>query len=191
MNERFFSLPQELIQEYGTNDPFSIAEELKKYNGRPIRIAVRYFDAKKQKGFCTNILNNYFIFINQNLSYYMKRMVCGHELGHILFHQDKLGRDENGKLKKLVEWELFDIKDRTEYEANLFLANLLIDTNSLKELVYQGCDIVSIASNLCVNVNLVAIKLAATKFDDVMVPFVPKQNFLGRIEDCYQEENLS
>ena len=56
-----------------------------------------------------------------------------------------------------------------------------------QELVYQGCDIVSIASNLCVNVNLVAIKLAATKFDDVMVPFVPKQNFLGKIEDSYHD----
>ena len=184
MDGRFFSLPLELIQEFGTNDPFTIAEGLKKYNGKPVSIAVRYFDAKKQKGFCTNILNNYFIFINQNLSCYMRRMVCGHELGHILFHQDKLGRDENGRLKKLVEWELFDIKDRTEYEANLFLANLLIDTDSLKELVYQGADIVSIASRFCVNVNLVAIKLAETKYDNVRLPFIPEQNFLGKIEDC-------
>ena len=49
MDGRFFSLPLELIQEFGTNDPFTIAEGLKKYNGKPVSIAVRYFNAKKQK----------------------------------------------------------------------------------------------------------------------------------------------
>ena len=36
MDGRFFSLPLELIQEFGTNDPFTIAEGLKKYNGKPV-----------------------------------------------------------------------------------------------------------------------------------------------------------
>ena len=183
MDGRFFSLPLELIQEFGTNDPFTIAEGLKKYNGKPISIAVRYFDAKKQKGFCTRILNNYFIFVSQNLSEQMQRMVCGHELGHVLFHQDRLGYDRQGKPQSLVEWELFDIKDNTEYEANLFAANLLIDTDELKDMIYQGYDIVSIASAMNVNVNMMAIKIAETKFDDVTVPFIPKMNFLGRIDD--------
>ena len=86
-------------------------------------------------------------------------------------------------MQKLAEWELFDIKDRTEYEANLFLANLLIDTGELKEMIYAGYDIVRIASVLEVNVNLVALKTAETKFDGVEVPFIPKKNFLGSITD--------
>ena len=184
MDNRLFTAPLELIREYGTNDPFTLAASITRWNGKSIRINVRYFDAKRQKGFCTNILNNYYIFINRNLSRQMQRMVCGHELGHVLFHQDMLSRDKNGKFKQLVEWELFDIKNRTEYEANLFLAGLLIDTERLKEMIYQGYDIVSIASFFEVNVNLVAIKVAAEiKSDDVSGPFIPRKNFLGTIDD--------
>ena len=184
MDNRLFTAPLELIREYGTNDPFILAGHITRWNGKAIRIQVRYFDAKRQKGFCTNILNNYYIFINQNLSRQMQRMVCGHELGHVLFHQDMLVRDKNGKFRQLVEWELFDIKDHTEYEANVFLAGLLIDTDHLKELIYEEYDIVSIASILDVNVNLVAIKVAAeAKYDGVKVPFIPKQNFMGTIDD--------
>ena len=54
----------------------------------------------------------------------------------------------------------------------------------LNELIYQGYDIVSIASFFEVNVNLVAIKVAAEiKSDDVRVPFIPRKNFLGTIDD--------
>ena len=120
----------------------------------------------------------------------MKRMVCAHELGHILLHQDKLGRDKNGRLKKLVEWELFDMKDLTEYEANLFAANLLIDTEALKALVYDNYDNVSIASRLRVNVNLVTIKIAETKFDGVIIPPRPDRNFLGTIEDYGDDDEF-
>lgn len=183
MNSRLFTVPVELIKEFGTNDPFVIAQGLRKFNGKPIRIETSFVATKKQKGFCTRILNNYFIFVSQNLSEQMQRMVCGHELGHVLFHQDRLGYDRQGKPQSLVEWELFDIKDNTEYEANLFAANLLIDTDELKDMIYQGYDIVSIASAMNVNVNMMAIKIAETKFDDVTVPFIPKMNFLGRIDD--------
>ncbi|MBQ9064752.1 MAG: ImmA/IrrE family metallo-endopeptidase [Blautia sp.] len=176
MKEELFTLPPELISRYGTNDPFRIAGCMK-------NVHLKYFDAHSQKGFCTNILNNYYIFINENLSQPMKRMVCAHELGHILFHKDRLLRDESGKLRQLVEWELFDIKDSTEYEANLFAANLLINTDALKEMIYEGRDIVSIASAFDVNVNLVALKIAETRFEGVKVPFIPGQNFLGKIKD--------
>ncbi len=184
MDNRLFTAPLELIREYGTNDPFILADSITKWNGKAIRIQVRYFDAKRQKGFCTNILNNYYIFINRNLSRQMQRMVCGHELGHVLFHQDMLSRDQDGKFRQIAEWEIFDMKDHSEYEANVFLAGLLIDTAQLKELICQGYDIVSIASILDVNVNLVALKVAAeARFDDVRIPFIPKQNFLGTIDD--------
>ena len=70
------------------------------------------------------------------------------------------------------EMEMFNLKDTTEYEANLFAANLLIDTDELKDMIYQGYDIVSIASAMNVNVNLIAIKIVETKFDGVTAPFM-------------------
>ena len=186
MDDRLFTVPMWLIEECQTNDPFKIVQRLSKYCGKEIRIKIKYFTANRQKGFCTNILNNYYICINDSLSYPMMRMVCGHELGHILLHPDRLGRDKNGKFKRLVEWELFDIKDNTEYEANMFLANLIIDTDRLKDLIYEGNDIVRIAALMDVNVNLVALKVAQMKFDGVKVPFIPNKNFLGKIVDDTQ-----
>ena len=175
MDDRLFRVPENLIVEFNTRDPFQIAR-LKGY-------AVRFLDLKRQKGFCTNIYNNYFIFINENMSEQMKRMTCAHELGHIIFHKNRLARRKNGQFRKLVEMELFDIRDSTEYEANLFAANLLIDTDEMMELLKEGRDIVSTASALDVNVNMLAIKLLEMRDVDVDLPFTVSRQFLGRIDD--------
>lgn len=177
MDSRVFSLPRDLILAHGTRDPFRLA--------RSLGYHVRYISTKRQKGFCTNILNNYFIYINENMSRQMQRMTCAHELGHILLHKDQLTRDKEGRFRKIVEMELFDISNRTEYEANLFAANLLIDEEELMEMVYEGHDIVSIASGFDVNVNLLAIKLAEMRKDGLAIdiPFTPDRRFMGRIED--------
>ena len=177
MDSRVFSLPRDLILTHNTRDPFRLAGKLG-YN-------VRYINTKKQKGFCINILNNYFIYINENMSEQMQRMTCAHELGHILLHKDRLARDKQGRFRKIVEMELFDISSRTEYEANLFAANLLIDEEELMKMLYEGHDIVSIASGFDVNVNLLAIKLAEMRKDGLAIdlPFTPDRRFMGRIED--------
>ena len=177
MDSRLFSLPQDLVTTHETRDPFRLAETLGFY--------VRFINAKKQKGFCTNILNNYFIFINENLSPQMQRMTCAHELGHILLHRDRLRRAKDGPFQRIVEMELFDITSSTEYEANLFAANLLIDERALTEMLRDGRDIVSIASSLDVNVNLLALKLAEMKKNgiDLRIPFTPDRRFMGKIED--------
>ncbi len=177
MDNRLFTVPDSLVREYSTRDPFLIARQ-KGYS-------VRYLDLKKQKGFCTNIYNNFFIFINQNLSDQMKRMTCAHELAHIILHARQLGRDKNGKFSRFVEMELFDITDRMEYEANLFAANLLIDEDDLMRMLKEGQDIVSIASTMDVNVNMLAIKLAelGKRGLPIDLPLTPDRKFLGRIED--------
>ncbi|MCR5609417.1 MAG: ImmA/IrrE family metallo-endopeptidase [Lachnospiraceae bacterium] len=175
MDDRLFSIPEKLISQYNTRDPFIISHEK--------GFTVKYLDLKKQKGFCTNIYNNYFIFINENLSEQMKKMTCAHELGHIIFHKDKLARSHNGSFKKLIEMELFDIKDNTEYEANLFAANLLIDTDEMMNLLKEGYDIVHTASTLDVNVNMLAIKLLEMPGMDLKLPFTVNRKFLGSIGD--------
>ncbi len=180
MDKRSFSLPGDLAARHGTRDPFRLAEAL--------NVHVRFLPMKKQKGFCTNVLHNYFIYINENLSRQMQRMTCAHELGHILLHKDQLRRDDQGRFRRIVEMELFDISSRTEYEANLFAANLLIEEDRLMDLVREGYDIVAIASILDVNVNLLAIRLAELRkegLEDISsrLPFTPDRKFLGNIED--------
>ena len=173
MNDRLVLEPANLIIENGTRDPFQIAH-LRGY-------AVKFLELKRQKGYCTNILNNYFIFINEHLSRQMQRMTCAHELGHIILQPERLKRGNDGRFKRIAEMELFDIKDRTEYEANLFAANLLIDTNEMMDYLRGGYDIVQAASALDVNVNMLALKLSQMR--DVDLPFQVNSRFLGRIED--------
>ena len=64
------------------------------------------------------------------------------------------------KEKCLQEFEIFDMKDRTEYEANTFAAHLLIDDEELIDLLKSGRDCFSVAMILTVNPNLLNIKLS-------------------------------
>ena len=168
-----YSLPRKLIRTFGTRDPFQLAEQL--------NIHVKFMDTRRQKAFCKKILNHCFIFINQNLSEQMQRMSCAHELAHILLHRDYLDT-----AAYLMNMELFDMRNRTEYEANLFAANLLIDDGELLDALREGKDVVSAAAAFDVNVNLMALKLAEMQKSGlpVNVPFVPDRRFLGRIDDC-------
>ena len=150
-----------LIRKYHTRDPFQLA--------RMLGIHVKFIDTKQQKGFCKILLKNSFIFINRNMSEQMQRMACAHELGHLLLHRHLL----------------FDIRSDTEYEANVFASELLIDEKELEELARQGHDMISAASALDVNVNLLMIRLLELqkKGHATQVPFRPEQNFLGTIKD--------
>jgi len=133
MDERIFRIPEHLIERHATRDPFQLARLLGYY--------VKFINTKKQKGFCKIYLNNYFIFINSNMSVQMQRMTCAHELGHLLLHKDALTKRDY-----LVEMEIFDITNQRELEANQFAANLLIDEEELLELLREGNDVVRIAS---------------------------------------------
>ena len=172
MDERILQIPEKLIKRFGTRDPFEIAHML--------GYSVKFINTKKQKGFCKILLNNFFIFINENMSPQMQRMTCAHELGHLLLHRDVLKRE-----LFLAEMEIFDITDQKELEANEFAASLLIDDEELLQLLQEEYDVVAAASMLDVNVNMFMVKLLVMKkngyrFD---LPFYPKAEFMGTIED--------
>ncbi|MBR3357965.1 MAG: ImmA/IrrE family metallo-endopeptidase [Solobacterium sp.] len=170
MNKK--NLPLSLVRRYGTRDPFQIA--------RMCGVHVRYINTKKQKGFCKIILNNPFIFLSQNMSEEMQKMTCAHELGHLFLHRSLLTANSF-----LLEYELFDIRNTTELEANIFAADLLIDEEELKELLDAGSDMVTIASSLDINVNLLMIKLIEMQKRGIVltIPFTPDRKFLGKISD--------
>ncbi|MBR2759830.1 MAG: ImmA/IrrE family metallo-endopeptidase [Solobacterium sp.] len=171
MNEDCARIPRELVREYGTRDPFKIAGLLD--------ISVKYINTRRQKGFCRIIDGCPFIFINRNMSEQMRKMTCAHELGHLLLHEEILT-----ERSFLMEYELFDIQNRTEYEANAFAANLLIDSADLSELLGEEADIITAASALDVNVNLLMIRMIEEGTDGSRsLPFLPDRKFLGKIRD--------
>lgn len=172
MDNRAVELSSGLIRKYGIRDPFRLAQLLD--------ITVKYISTKRQKGLCALIDDIPFIFVNRNMSEEMQRMTCAHELGHILLHSDVLSGQ-----KPLLEYELFDIRSAAEYEANAFAANLLIDEQELLDLLHEGADMITAASSLNINVNLLMIRLLQMRKEghDINAPFSPDSSFLGSIED--------
>lgn len=173
MDNRAAELSSELIQTHGIRDPFRLSSLL--------GITVKYISTKRQKGLCAVIDDLPFIFINRNMSEEMQRMTCAHELGHILLHKEILSGQ-----KPLLDYELFDIRNSAEYEANVFAASLLIDEAELDELLNSGADLVSAASSLNINVNLLMIKLLQMRREGHAIPdtfTAPNNSFLGSIED--------
>lgn len=51
----------------------------------------------------------------------LKNIVAAHELGHIILHRSQL------KMAPMKDDVLYNMRDNTEYEANLFAADLILD----------------------------------------------------------------
>lgn len=135
-----------IVSECGTRNPFRIASM------KGIHVLYRE-DFTNLYGMYAYILKNRYIFINENIPHNKQIIVCAHELGHDIFHRDI------AKKQVLQEFALYDMQMRTEYEANVFAANLLIDEDDILDCIYSGYDSMQIANILKCDVNLVAIKV--------------------------------
>ena len=137
-----------LVQRYGTRDPFKIAKEL--------GIKVMFVnDFEKLKGVYRVIKRNRWIFINANLSEWMQKVVCAHELGHDQLHRDFAKGDG------LMEFVLYNMDSRPEFEANVLAAQILLPDDEIIEHIYNGYDAEQIARIMNSDINLVALKVAS------------------------------
>lgn len=147
--EQLTRMGKTLVRRCGTRDPFAIAEDI----GADVRFCENFGPLK---GMYRVIKRNRFIFINEELSEPMQRIVCAHELGHDQAHR----RLANGK--PLWEFTLYDAKSKAEYEANVIAAEILLDTDELLEYVFQyRYSAEQIAQAMETDVNLVALKIAS------------------------------
>ena len=137
---------QKLIQKFGTRDPFAIAKNLD--------IDIIYAsNFGKLKGMYRVIQRNRFIFLNVKNNDRLNTIVCAHELGHDQLHR------QFAKETPFQEFMLYDMASRTEYEANIFASELLLDTKSVIEYVKNGYDALQIANATETDINLVALKV--------------------------------
>lgn len=141
------SMAQELIDRFGTRDPFAIAEALDVH----IRMVDTFVNLK---GMYRVILGERYIFLSSNLDERTQRIVCAHELGHDQLHRTL------ATSSIIQEFMLYDMNSRPEYEANLFAAALLLDDESIRECAANGCDALQTAMQLETDINLVLIKIA-------------------------------
>jgi len=110
-------LAKNLIETYGTNDPYNLAEYLGidvRFERLPLHIG----------GFFTRVFDSAYIVINSEKPRPWKRAITAHELGHALLHtQDHA----------FLATSNFVAHSRIEREANQFAAALLIGDGELTE----------------------------------------------------------
>lgn len=142
---RIAEVVRRLVLRCGTRDPYRIAKLLGIY--------VLYPDGLLHlKGFYRIIEGKRFIFLNSASSEQEQRIVCAHELGHDALHR------EYAEKRAFQEFELFGHASRHEYEANLFLAELLIEDEEMLTYVKEGKTSEEIAHLTDTHPSLAALK---------------------------------
>ena len=74
---------------------------------------------EKLKGYCFMSCQTIYVMVSSFLSEEEKKIVAAHELGHIILHRSQL------KMAPMKDDVLYNMRDNTEYEANLFAADLI------------------------------------------------------------------
>jgi Zn-dependent peptidase ImmA (M78 family) len=137
----------ELTRRFKTRDPFEIAEGL--------HINVIFADDfTRLKGMYVIINRNPFVFLNSSLDEPTQKIVLAHERGH-----DRLHRDV-ARTAAFEEFTLYKMDSRPELEANIFAAEMLLDTDRILEYIYESFDTEQIARALNTDINLVALKVS-------------------------------
>ncbi|MDR3186102.1 MAG: ImmA/IrrE family metallo-endopeptidase [Christensenellaceae bacterium] len=175
--DKIYSKANKLVRQFGTRDPAIISKEL--------GIMVKYGDFGSLLGMYTYAWRHRIILLSNQVDNQLLSVVHAHELGHDQLHRAV------AKESAFHEFALFDIRSRMEYEANSFAAHLLIDNNDVLEMVKDGYDIVQMASNFNVNINMMLIKVQEmSKMGfDIRAPWRPDASFLGKVTDFERDQS--
>ena len=140
-----------LIRKYKTRNPYELCDEL----GIRIRLKDLGTDIKAYYFYHSRIRN---IVINWRVSEAIQRILVAHELGHDRLHQ------KAAILKGFKEIELFDATLPAEFEANIFAAEILIDSSNILELLNnEDKSFFGLASELYVPAPLLDFKFKVLK----------------------------
>ena len=161
---------KKLIKKYGTRDPFEIMDQMNIVVGETSRY-------KTLKGYCFMSCKTIYVMISSFLSEEEKMIVAAHELGHIILHRSQL------KMAPMQDDTLYNMTDNTEYQANLFAADLLIEDEDIEEMVQnEDLDYFGLCSSLNATPELMSFKLySLTKRGQAYhMPMEIQSNFLAK-----------
>lgn len=148
LSQQIVDLSRGLVRKYKTRDPFKIAEKL--------NIQIRYNkEFTKLKGMYVLVNEIPFVFLNARLDEHTTKIVLAHEIGHDRLHYELAVSDG------FKEFSLYQMDTRPEYEANIFAAEMLIDSDRVLEMIYEQRDVEEIAKILNSDVNLVSLKVSS------------------------------
>ncbi len=132
------------VKKYKTRDPAIITEML--------GINLWYRDLNELKGFYLYERKSRYIVVNNNLDEKLVKVIVAHELGHDTLHRT-LARSG------MREQTLFLDNDKTERQANIFAAELLIDDKEILSLLKEYQDYERVSYELSLPMELIGIKI--------------------------------
>lgn len=143
---RIIETAESVLEEFGGRNIYETAEN------SGANVWFRELGGLKGFYICEN--GSRYIVINDELDEVLKKVVCAHEFGHDMLHRELSA----GGIR---EGTLFLETNKTEREANLFAASVLITDDEILEAVSYFADIGSVASNLNLPSEIVQYKLNA------------------------------
>ncbi|WP_288617636.1 ImmA/IrrE family metallo-endopeptidase [uncultured Eubacterium sp.] len=169
-NGYIYDETQKLIRKYKTRDPFKIMDDMHIIVGETSSF-------QKLKGFCFMSCKTIYVQISSFLSEKEKQIVAAHELGHIILHRTQL------KMAPMKDDTLYNMQDNTEYQANLFAADLLLSDADIADMAHnEDLDYFSLCSTLNSTPELMSFKLySLTKRGQAYhMPMEIQSNFLAK-----------
>lgn len=147
--QRIIDISEEVLRDFCGNSIFQTAENA------GAKVWMRSLGGLK--GFYVYEGGCRYIVINEELDQVTKSVVCAHELGHDMLHREL----SDGGIREAT---MFLANNKTEREANLFAANILIsDSDILDELTYHN-SASAVAASLGFPVELIEYKLEILNF---------------------------
>lgn len=146
---RIIEAAENILCEYGGRDIFETAEN------SGANVWFRKLGGLKGFYICEN--GTRYIVVNEQLDNVLKRVVCAHELGHDTLHREL----SSGGIR---EGTLFLDTNKTEREANLFAACVLVRDEDILDLTSYNADIASVAANLNLPPEIIRYKLEVMNY---------------------------
>lgn len=146
---RIIQAAEKILKTCGGRDIFEIAEN----SGAK----VWFRELGGLKGFYISENGSRYIVINEALEDNLKKVVCAHELGHDTLHRELSA----GGLR---EGTLFFDSNKTEREANLFAACVLITDEEILEAMSENASLESVSASLELPPEIILYKLETMNF---------------------------
>lgn len=146
---RIIEAAEKTLKKYGGRDIFETAEN------SGANVWFRSLGGLKGFYICEN--GSRYIVVNEELDDVLKKVVCAHELGHDTLHREL-------SVGGIREGTLFLDTNKTEREANLFAACVLVSDEEILEATSCHADIASVSSTLNLPPEIISYKLEAMNF---------------------------
>lgn len=147
---RIINAAENILKSHGGRDIFETAEN------SGANVWFRSLGGLKGFYICENGAR--YIVVNEALDDSLKKVVCAHELGHDTLHRELSA----GGIR---EGTLFLDSNKTEREANLFAACVLISDEEILDLMSEGADVAGAAASLNLPPEIILYKLEAMNFN--------------------------